>query len=49
MALIGVSGKIGAGKDLVGKIIQYLSIVNMKDRSSTYFTSDFNDFVYRYE
>ena len=24
MAIIGVSGKIGAGKDLVGKIIQYL-------------------------
>jgi hypothetical protein len=45
MALIGISGKIGSGKDTVGKIIQYLVITNMKDRSPNYFVDTFDDFL----
>lgn len=33
MALIGISGKIGSGKDTVGKIIQYLSYLNHSELS----------------
>lgn len=34
--IIGVSGKIGSGKDEVGKIIQYLTHVNPNNDSTTY-------------
>lgn len=30
--IIGISGKIGSGKDTVGKIIQFLTVINKSDR-----------------
>jgi len=36
MAIIGVSGKIGSGKDLVGSIIQYLTISKKHNLDITY-------------
>ena len=46
--IIGISGKIGAGKDEVGKIIQYLTYKGMysKDRGMAYqgFIENYNAF-----
>lgn len=43
MAIIGVSGKIGSGKDLIGMIIQYLTHENRHN------CGDWNDFVKNYD
>ena len=36
MNLISVSGKLGSGKDTVGKIIQYLTHTTVKEHNLTY-------------
>lgn len=36
MAIIGISGKIGSGKDTVGSIIQYLTFLNKCKKGITY-------------
>ena len=35
--LIGISGKIGSGKDTVGKILQYLSVDKSNFRLSRFY------------
>lgn len=45
MALIGISGKIGSGKDTVGEIIQYLTSPNIGSKGS-YEECKVNGFVY---
>jgi hypothetical protein len=34
--ILGISGKIGSGKDTVGKIIQYLTHTTVKEHNLTY-------------
>ena len=49
MAIIALTGHKQSGKDTVGKIIQYLIIKNNHlDRSSDYFTTDYNNFLAKY-
>lgn len=43
--IIGVSGKIGSGKDIVGNIIQYLTHKDYKDDKPSYY--NYSDFLYR--
>lgn len=38
--IIGISGKIGSGKDTVGKIIQYLTIEHLRDDSIKFYLED---------
>lgn len=41
--LIGISGKIGSGKDTIGKIIQWLTCERIRD----IYINNFNDFFYQ--
>jgi hypothetical protein len=44
--IIGISGKIGSGKDTVGKIIQYLTSKQLNKLNTVDSTSEFNQFLY---
>lgn len=45
MSIISISGKKGSGKDLVGKIIQYIIAYGVSDYRYPISNNDFNDYI----